>query len=140
MSDLVEFLRARLDEDEQTATTAAAATFSECPTWTSKDDGTGRQTHGYVMADHTAICGHDDDDVLLPIADHIARHDPARVLREVEAKRHVLHLYDTARHHEANAVNALPVFETTVRALRSIVQALAAVYSDHPDYQQEWTL
>ncbi len=54
MSDLVEFLRARLDEDEQTATAATSATFGEDPTWTSKDDGTGPQTHGYVMADHTA--------------------------------------------------------------------------------------
>lgn len=145
MTDLVEFLRARLDEDEQTATAATSATFGEDPTWTSKDDGTGEQTHGYVMADHTAICGHDGDDVLLPVADHIARHDPARVLREVEAKRRILTAIDGVfewgeraresdmdeEYHQAVAVEAVLV---------GLAMGLAAVYSDHPDYQQEWAI
>ncbi|ORJ99858.1 DUF6221 family protein [Prescottella equi] len=135
MSDIVEFLRARLDEDEQTATAATSATFGEEPTWTSKDDGTGRQTHGYVMADHTAICGHDGDDVLLPVADHIARHDPARVLREVESKRGVLadyELYKDAKYPDSDGGHAM--------ALEYVLDLLAAVYSDHPDYQQEWAI
>ena len=133
MTDLVEFLRARLDEDEQTATAATSATFGEDPTWTSKDDGTGEQTHGYVMADHTAICGHDGDDVLLPVADHIARHDPARVLREVEAKRQLLTRYEV--HRDA----AFPDYEGGyASAMDDALAILAAVHSDHPDYQQEW--
>ncbi|MBM4553967.1 hypothetical protein GS466_24875 [Rhodococcus hoagii] len=131
MTDLVEFLRARLDEDEQTATAATSATFGEDPTWTSKDDGTGEQTHGYVMADHTAICGHDGDDVLLPVADHIARHDPARVLREVEAKRRILDLAGEISRSGA---------EFAEQDYRTLTRSLAAVYSDHPDYQQEWAM
>ncbi|NKZ63003.1 hypothetical protein GTG23_07070 [Rhodococcus hoagii] len=131
VSDIVEFLRARLDEDEQTATAATSATFGEDPTWTSKDDGTGPQTHGYVMADHTAVCGHDGDDVLLPVADHIARHDPARVLREVEAKRRILDLAGEISRSGA---------EFAEQDYRTVTRALAAVYSDHPDYQQEWAI
>ncbi|NKR90565.1 hypothetical protein GS483_00285 [Rhodococcus hoagii] len=131
MSDIAEFLRARLDEDEQTATAATSGTFGEEPTWTSKDDGTGRQTHGYVMADHTAICGHDGDDVLLPVADHIARHDPARVLREVEAKRRIITLAEQVA--RSGAEFAEQDFDTLTRSL-------AVVYSDHPDYQQEWAI
>ncbi|NKT97299.1 DUF6221 family protein [Prescottella equi] len=134
MSDLVEFLRARLDEDEQTATAATSATFGEDPTWTSKDDGTGEQTHGYVMADHTAICGHDGDDVLLPVADHIARHDPVRVLREVEAKRRVID----------ECAEVLDVggweYDDAPELAWNTACSLAAVYSDHPDYQQEWAI
>lgn len=128
MSPLAEFLRARLDEDEQTATAATSATFGEDPTWTSKDDGTGKQTHGYVMADHTAICGHDGDDVLLPAADHIARHDPARVQREVEAKRQIMDQfeYDAEMGYSDQA--------------GLVLRMLASVYSDHPDYQQEWAI
>ncbi|MBM4683829.1 hypothetical protein GS532_07805 [Rhodococcus hoagii] len=144
MSDIVEFLRARLDEDEQTATAATSATFGEDPTWTSKDDGTGEQTHGYVMADHTAICGHDSDDVLLPIADHIARNDPARVLREVEVKRAILTQEEAARAHYEHIKSSVtyPV-ETPIGqvvALATVIRHLAAVYSDHPDYQQEWAI
>ncbi|MBM4549356.1 hypothetical protein GS445_06580 [Rhodococcus hoagii] len=135
MSDIVEFLRARLDEDEQTATAAVAATFGGCPTWTSKDDGTGRQTHGYAMADHTAICGHDGDDVLLPVADHIARHDPARVLREVEAKRRVINGWSDP----FGNLNAEQADAARVEKAR-VLHSLAAVYSDHPEYQQEWAI
>ncbi|ORL40180.1 hypothetical protein A6F59_16735 [Prescottella equi] len=128
VSDLVEFLRARLDEDEQTATAATSATFGEVPTWTSKDDGTGEQTHGYVMADHTAICGHDGDDVPLPVADHIARHDPARVLREVEAKRQIMDQFEYDAEMGYSDQSGL------------VLRMLASVYSDHPDYQQEWAI
>lgn len=135
MNEILEFLQARLDEDEQTATAAISATFGGDSTWTSKDDGTGRQTHGYVMADHTAICGHDDDDVLLPIADHIARYDPARVLREVEAKRRVLadyELYKDAKYPDSDGGHAM--------ALEVVLDLLAAVYSDHADYREEWAV
>ncbi|NKV21525.1 hypothetical protein GS913_18515 [Rhodococcus hoagii] len=140
MSDLVEFLRARLDEDEQTATAATSATFGEVPTWTSKDDGTGDQTHGYVMADHTAICGHDGDDVPLPVADHIARHDPARALREGEAKRRIVQELEDEYTQAEDKLIADGVFIALNENRSPVLRALAAVYSDHPDYQQEWAI
>lgn len=57
-------------------------------------------------------------------AGHIARHDPARVLREVEAKRRIL-----ALHEELNEPH-----------LYEAVQHLAAVWSDHPGYRPEWAV
>ena len=59
------------------------------------------------------------------VAPHIARHDPARVLREVEAKRKIVRdvacgFYDSD-YDEA-------------------VEHLAAVYSDHPDYDPDWAV
>lgn len=66
MDDLIAFVAARLDEDEAAA--RAAVNFSYgVPDWC--DDG-------------------DPDGV------HIARHDPARVLREVEASRKLLVRYE----------------------------------------------
>lgn len=59
---------------------------------------------------------------VMPVAQHIARHDPARVLRECAAKRELV----DAWHDEHGGGHVL--------------KTLAAVYSDHPDYRQEWSL
>ncbi|WP_327402599.1 DUF6221 family protein [Streptomyces sp. NBC_01288] len=74
-NDLVEFLKARLDEEGDVARRCDGAGFST--EWIAHgaavDFGQGDPT-GF----HTAV------------ARHVALYDPARVLREVEAKRHVL--------------------------------------------------
>jgi hypothetical protein len=57
-------------------------------------------------------------------AAHIARHDPARVLREVEAKRAI--------------VAAVAESPGEATGLGVAMLHLAAVYADHPDYRQEW--
>lgn len=53
--------------------------------------------------------------------------DPARVLRDVEAKRVILDRYE--RWDEGYGFQS---------ALEIAVSVLAAVYSDHPDYRPEW--
>lgn len=58
-------------------------------------------------------------------------HDPARVLAECAAKRAIIAEHapiDVCDAHDAN-------YETTTC---DTLRALAAVYKDHPDYQQEW--
>jgi hypothetical protein len=52
--------------------------------------------------------------------EHIARHDPARVLADVEAKRRIVE-WDAEQ----------PVD-------RGVLNILASVYADHPDYREEW--
>jgi Family of unknown function (DUF6221) len=123
--DLAAFLKARLDEDEA----AAKATQAAAAEWflgSSEDDDkrsiryTGPSTlypgesWDYCIADR----------VTEDAAAHIARHDPARVLREIEAKRAILAQW------EAGPAGS-PV-------LTFALHNLAAVYSDHPDYRQEW--
>jgi hypothetical protein len=56
---------------------------------------------------------------------HIARHDPARVLREVEAKRNLIAVAETA------------YYAADHYASDGILRSLAAVYSDHPDYPKD---
>jgi hypothetical protein len=76
--DLVAFLRARLDEDEQ----AARETLWE---------GSGNKPDWELPSSATVDVGGDEfyaGDAT--IARHIARHDPARGLREVEAKRRII--------------------------------------------------
>ncbi|NED73352.1 hypothetical protein G3I51_13565 [Streptomyces sp. SID9944] len=69
-------------------------------------------------------------------ADHIAEWDPARVLREIDAKRQLLSQY------EALAAGVLVLTSGTQEILseyrRVILPSLAAAYSDRPGYREEW--
>ncbi|PTR30604.1 hypothetical protein C8K36_102456 [Rhodococcus sp. OK519] len=132
MVELIDFLHARINEDEQTAKEAIESERSGNGTWRAKDDGTGTGLWGYVMSGHYPICGHDIGDVRMAHADHIARHDPARALREVEAKRRVLTRAQEL--HDDPFDNDL-----WTEYLTGVLPAMAAAYSNHQDYNPEWT-
>ncbi|MFD9949848.1 DUF6221 family protein [Nonomuraea sp. NPDC059023] len=134
MDDLITFLRARLDEDEQAARDASADVWrkSERPSiWVSCEDGPVAQTKYFEDAAH------------------IARHDPARVLREVEAKRRMLDLH--ARDHacvEHVRAGGDSAPGTMIYANDwwveypgppcLVVRLLALPYSYDADYKAEW--
>ncbi|MET8773362.1 DUF6221 family protein [Streptomyces sp. NPDC004658] len=120
MDDLITFLRARLDEDEQTARAAHA------PNWSTD----GRRGLHYGVED-----GWMADALTTGDADHIARHDPARVLREVEAKRMIVE-----RFADLSGEDWKPSAPRVVRLqeLRDSVRCLAVAYADHPDYRDDW--
>ena len=114
---LTEFLTARLAEDEYHA---KVAQLRGPGPWTHEPADSGlpgaedmHDSHGDAVA---IVRGS-------YIADYLTRHDPARVLREVEAKRKLIK-------------------EVTARSSPEVAQiylaTLAAVYSDHPDYQNDW--
>ncbi len=68
-------------------------------------------------------------------ARHIARHDPARVLREVAAKRKILTLHSPWEDSgDCSACGDVPQVCYPCETLR----ALAAAWSDHPDYDPAW--
>ena len=102
-----EFLTARLDEDEAMAKAAWGVEWD----WRYVAQPFGERP----SIAHTV---------------HIARHDPARVLREVEAKREILTAYIKAEAdgHRGNGWIAL----------RFAVEALTAAWSDHGDYRPGW--
>lgn len=125
---IAEFLLARIAEDEEAATAATGKTWRV-------DDET------YPMAIQVADSHRDvvsggrwggEGNVFEDGADahHIARHDPARVLAECEAKRRIV------ERHLANRLASDEVeFETEL-----VLRALASVYADHPDFREEWRL
>jgi len=133
MNDLTAFLTARLDEDEAVAKAAASCTG---PDW--------HQSHAVTANGATTIVfnGPDDDievaDTLRrddqEIAPFIARHDPARALREVEAKRALVRRCEQQAKREFD--NAMEEDRTWV--LWPVLFELAAIWSDHPDYDQAW--
>jgi len=109
MSDLVAFLTARLDEDEAVA--KAAAGFLNQPEHIADD--LGRFTwRGQQVA--------------RPSLEHIARHDPARVLRRVDATRKILALCET----ETDETGGRPLAQR-------IVRLLTAEWSNHPGHKPE---
>jgi hypothetical protein len=84
----------------------------------------------------------DAEEVRPQDARHIARHDPARVLREVEAKRVILagHRPDERERYWCGRCRIVRDDNIWVGPAYpcSTLLALAAVYSDHPDYRAEW--
>ena len=117
MVGIVEFLNARLNED------VVIAFMGE--EWSAED---------WETAAGSGIA-----------ATHIARHDPARVLREVTAKRKIIVELESLRFSidsGANRGTDNPEGEAYVNGclaeLERTVRALAAVYADHPDYDHSW--
>jgi hypothetical protein len=74
----------------------------------------------------------DGEEIRPQDARHIARYDPARVLREVAAGRQLLSGYEEARTSDAETA---PVIAETL--LMQIINR-CGVYSDHPDYLAAW--
>lgn len=106
------FIEARLAEDE------AVARESSRPDWDVTPEGSVWDSSGWV-ADVAGDFGH-----------HVARHDPARVLRQCAALRELLKV--------ASDVDALYSIAAE-DAADSIRGTIAAIWSEHPNYQPEWT-
>lgn len=132
--NIIEFLLQRIAEDEAVAKRAA---FGWGADWesTAPDDA----EWSVVKAEgKSEMLGCEDVDVI----NHIARHDPARVLRECAAKRAIMDIHsdrdgDCARCSDYAWFAILDGGEHEEFPCPTI-RHLAAVYRDHPDYQPEW--
>ena len=105
-TDLIAFITARLDEDEAAAKAAWGVEWD----WRYVARPFGERP----SIAHTV---------------HIALHDPARVLREVEAKRAMLAELTRWPFDYRPGCND---------PIRLFVHLLAAPYSDHPDWRAQW--
>lgn len=137
MDDLMQWLGAQLDEDERVAKAANAGPWSV-------NDETYAET--IYAADGTDVVAggrwggeasvfNDTEDAL-----HIVRHDPARVLREVEAKRRILaevvpemNRMDDQLETEFGTPSNPEPYESG-----KLLRLLALPYADRPGYRDEW--
>jgi hypothetical protein len=126
VDDLVQFLRARLDEDAARAEAAGG-------------DSWRRQEH---PSETVAVYDSKGEPVVYDEgwpseaqAEHIVRHDPARVLRGIEADRALLNQYVEVA---ANDVNELEYAHGWANALGFAVRLRGIRFADHPDYREEW--
>ena len=157
---LTEFLLARITEDEAAARDAVIPAHDgykphpDLSHWVYEDGGEVEYELTSELLAHPypdriyVTC---DGEGLTPAVDdrvgpHIARHDPARVLAECEAKRRIVGLsFDYAQTidgewgccHTAEQIRA---GECTVMNPNEdeMLQSLAAVYADHPDFDEAW--
>lgn len=128
-ANLVEFLEARIDEDEEAARDAAGWDLSgsvrAAGLWCREG------VNSVIDSSRRLVVYGDGTPPGDAQADHIVRHDPARVLRECAAKR-------------AMIAALVPVGDDAGRTWApgslAALGALVTIYSDHPDYREEWAL
>ncbi|MFE7347509.1 DUF6221 family protein [Streptomyces fimicarius] len=130
MDDLMQFLRDRLDKDDQTARRVESS-------WRQIGDT------GVIVASDGERAEECANGNWTGIAEHIVRHDPARILREVDAKRKITECHEPwvagngdticgrcGREH----IDGRPGGHFPCQTLR----LLALPYADHPDYRDDW--
>jgi hypothetical protein len=132
MDHLITFLRARLDDDEQVAKSAADEAGDSWDAGGAYSDAVLAKNGGVIICGPYA--GGFLDDAL---RQHIARHDPARVLRDVEAKRRAVDLCVEWINRPVGQIDRV-ADDAFVEAGESLLRLLALPYADHKDYRKEW--
>lgn len=118
------FITARLDEDHQIAYQAQGILGTPTPWWTWRHL---RNRFGTSITRADAL--------------HIEHHSPARVLREVEAKRALVsvhHARDSWGHCMGCGTDIDGALFMAIDDC-PVLRHLAAVYADHEDYNPEWS-
>lgn len=154
---LTDFLLARITEDEAVARGATPgawhadelyATVTADPYVSARaayDHGMGRDCWVIPESMDSGVGDHN--------LAHIAKHHPARVLAECEAKRQIVELNRpqyAVLYRESERLLASAFDQEKMRAeaasgpiwptpkSEATLLALAAVYADHPDFREEW--
>ncbi|WP_299539291.1 DUF6221 family protein [uncultured Streptomyces sp.] len=134
---LVAFLRARLDEDERTARAAldspGRASWQALGTGVYAEAAVREQDDPPPLTTTGPEVGGSDEDAAR--AAHIALHDPARVLRDVQARSTTVDEYDIALWAAVDDDRAA-YWQGRLDALRESCLRIAWVYADHEGYQQ----
>ena len=125
---IVDFLKQRIEDDEQQALQASPGPW-------------------HLNAEHDEVIAVDDIEVctafalnnnqLRNTARHIALHDPARVLREVTAKRAIVDAHPEGEDGWCGDEVALTGCRWEKWPCPGL-RHLAAIYDSHPDYREEW--
>ena len=134
---LTEFLTARLDEDEATAHYAGPHIVA----WLTFRGSAGEMLYTTVAAGDEGderVWAADGNELPEPASVRVV-YDPARALRDVAAKRAIFAEHERLRSIARSfAPDDGPMSTGRVQAMRTALSILAAVYSDHPDYDPEW--
>lgn len=145
-AELVAWLRSILDEEERIARRVEGR-------WTAVSGGYGPEVRvdgdvAWQREVNVQVWQCDDEDDGCPDAargwmaeaNHIALHDPTRVLADVRVKRRILDRYETAL--DAVDVSAGTVLAGAAKlrhgAYEVVLKLLAEPYQDRPGFREEW--
>lgn len=144
VDDLIAFLRARLDEDEQAAQEALHADAVSPGVWTTEHHNSSTHSEPnrcHIAEDRSGNYWSVAHEVYIPNAEHMACWDPARVLAEVEAKRQILDEVVPEIDGMDERINGEwgigPIAEDDYASV-PLLKLLGLPYAGHPDYRQEW--
>lgn len=147
VDDLVTWLRAQLDEDERMAREATGGPWEVGPTFGGRDNRVYVKPEGFGI-DTVGTCIIAGQVANMPEyranAEYIARHNPARVLAEVDAKRRILDRH-ASYDFPADLEDGPGAYSWTGRCdhchepwpcpdLRDVAAPLA----DRPGYREDW--
>lgn len=120
--NIADWLRAQLDEDERIA---------RATEW----DGSGNKLDWELIASATIDVGGDEFYVGdRTIANHMMAWEPARVLREIDAKRRILYLAVQL----PKVTASTDLFDNNRDAWAEVLKQLALPYSGRSGYRPEW--
>lgn len=135
MVDLVQWLRAQLDEDERIARAVEDRSAPWDGQWMADGNSAVRTLNGHVL-----FYRHDERPLKPGLTEHVARHDPARVLREIDAKRRIIdeivprmNQMDDQLEAEFGTPRNPEPYESG-----NLLRLLALPYADRDGYREEW--
>lgn len=155
---LPEFLLARIAEDEEAAHIASEVWNAGMCDWVTGPPAEWVASNGYdsgrvertnAPAGDSGVVVYDEGSPSEGEAAHIARHDPARVLLECEAKRRIVARHRPSGEYEPDAC-VVCQWDSDCEAPKQghhygagewpcpDMRDLASIYADHPDYQEAW--
>jgi hypothetical protein len=127
---LAEWLLAQIDADEKVAWVAGSITLDE--PWGIDGEQVTGGARGWMTIAITLCRGTDTS-----IAEHIATHDPARVLAECAAKRALIELHQREWGADVDHQCTTHPFSMVVCQM---VRILAQPYADREGWQAEWAV
>lgn len=129
--DLIGFLQARYAEEERLARDALHPDAVNPGRWTTEHHNSEHHSEPnrcHIAEDKSGNYWTVASEVFIPNAEHMAYHDPERVLADLESKRSLLDFLDAAE---------APEGEGRYVAERALL-LLALPYAKHPDFRAEW--
>lgn len=125
--NIVEFIEARIDEDEQAARAARPGP------WIADGWGDGPKIGDSNLMVPVRGGGPSADFIPDEDSEHIARHDPARALRQCKALRATVKILERLSEPVAMPWYVSPKAEEAL-------EEIASIWSEHSDYQQDWSI
>jgi uncharacterized protein DUF6221 len=119
--DLLQWLRAQLDEDERIARGADPGPWGS--------SSLGRHDQAAIRTGAPTSLIQFDGSRAAANGLHVARHDPARVLREIDAKRRMLDECERAVDYDSRGMLSMA---------EDFLRLLAIPFADRPGFREEW--
>ena len=131
MDDLVQWLRAALDGEAEETRTVAAATEAH---WSPGDEHLSDSVNEAESGAPVVVGTYEYLD--WPVRQFIAAHDPARVLREIDAKRRIVDAHERGPMPKGGTADCAQCWGAVWPC--PTLRLLALPFADRPGFQESW--